>query len=90
MAEGMNVAVHFLRLFERASGYAQQVESDPEKMFADNLQSGFRQEDMDIRNPPGDGVLNRNHGEVRFAGFHYFESIFEAGARYWLHVGEHL
>ena len=51
---------------------------------------GLGQQDMDVGHPAGNGVFNRNHGQVGVAAGHQFESVLEAGAGDAFQLGEHL
>jgi len=67
-----------------------QLEVDRHEIFADNMQLRFRQQIMDVGNPAGDGVFNRDHGQIRFALRERIERVFKRGAGQGLHAGKHV
>ena len=69
---------------------AQQVEVNGQKILADDLQPGLGQQHMDIGHPAGNGVFDRDHGQVGGADGHQFKSVFETRAGNALQFGKHL
>ena len=67
-----------------------QLEMDRQEIFADDVQLRFRQQMMDVGDAAGDGVLDRDHGEVGLAGLDRVEGILEGRARQRLHRREHV
>jgi hypothetical protein len=54
---------------------------DRHEIFADDVQLRFGQQVMDVGDPAGDGVLDRDHRQIRFALSKRVERILEGGAR---------
>ncbi len=44
---------------------------------------------MDVSHTSGDGVLNRNHGQIDFASGYQFKGVLKAGARNAFEFGKH-
>ena len=90
LAQRMDVAMHFGGFGDAAARQPEQVEADPQVVLADNVQIGLGEQDVDIGNAAGNGILDRNHCQLGLAVFHHGEGIFEAGARNGFHLGETL
>jgi hypothetical protein len=90
LAQGVDVAVDFGGVLDGAARDAQQVEVDGQEELAHDLQVGLGQQDVDVRHPPGNRVLDGDHGQVRLAAGHEFERVLKAGAGHTFHVREHL
>ncbi len=67
-----------------------ELEADRHEILADDVQARFRQQMMDIGDAAGDGVLDRNHGDIRLAAFQRHERILEGRAGQRLHGREHV
>src|SRR3546814_18239849 len=50
------------------------------EMLANDMQAGVRQQVMDVGDPPGAGVLDRDHGIAPAALVHGGTGVFEGGA----------
>ena len=46
---------------------AEQLEMDRQEIFADDMEIGAREQMMDVGDPSGEGVLDRNHAKLRLA-----------------------
>ena len=90
LAQGVDVAVDLGGAFDGAAGDAQQVEVDGQEELAHDLQAGLGEQDVDVRHPAGDRVLDRDHGQIGLTAGHQLEGVLEAGARNAFQLGEHL
>ena len=68
-------------------GHAHQRELDAQEVLTDDVQARRRQEVVDVAHPAGDGVVDRDHPEIRLAALHHREDVLERRARHRLPVG---
>ena len=61
LVERMNMAVDVGQVGYLSTGDAQQMMVHPLKMLGDDVKAGIRQQVMNVGDPPGDGILNRDH-----------------------------
>ncbi len=90
LAQRMDVAVDLGSVLDGAAGNAQQVEMDGQEEFADNLQVGLGQQDVDVSHPAGNRILDGDHGQLGLAAGHQVKGVLEARARNTFQLGEHL
>ena len=58
---------------------AEQVEMDRQEMFADDMQAGAGQEMVDVGDPAGQRILDRDHAQIG-RPFYRGEGVLESGA----------
>ena len=81
------MAVHRPDRVQRRAGHPHQRELDAQEVLADDVQRGVRQEVVDVADPAGEGVVDRDHREVGLAALHRREDVLERRARHRLPVG---
>ena len=84
----MDVAAHRLQIFDPRARQGEEVVLDPLEMLADDVQPRIGQKMMDVGDPPGDRVLDGQHGELGLAVAHRRHSIVETAAGQRHHVGK--
>ena len=67
-----------------------QVEVDGHEVLADDEQPRRRQQVVDVRDPAGDRVLDRDHRQLGQTGVDGLEGVLEGGARQGGEFGVHL
>src|SRR3546814_18156493 len=67
LRERLHVTVHRLDLVAPRSLGRQELVLHLLEMLANDMQAGVRQQVMDVGDPPGAGVLDRDHGIARAA-----------------------
>lgn len=65
-------------IFQAGARQPQQLVLYAQKMLADNMQPGFRQQKMNIGHPAGIGVFNRYHRQIGLAGRNLAHSFFKS------------
>ena len=90
LAERLGVAEHALDGLERRAGRRHQLMAHAQEMLADDVEIGVGQQVMDVGDAAGDRVLDRDHGEPRFARLHRLQRVLERRAGDGLEVGERL
>src|SRR6202042_3439180 len=78
--ERMDVAMDGFQVLDPGARDRQQLKVDREKGLAHDVQTGSGQERMDVGDPSGDRVLDRDHGEFGRAVLYGRESILEGRA----------
>ncbi len=73
---------------ERRAGQRQQMVVHPLEMLADDVEAGIGHQVMDVGDPAGDRVLDRDHREPRHAVANRREGILEGGAGQGRHFGK--
>src|SRR3546814_2143566 len=73
LRERLHVTVHRLDLVAPRSLGRQELVLHLLEMLANDMQAGVRQQVMDVGDPPGAGVLDRDHGIARAAIVHRSE-----------------
>ena len=60
----------------------------PQEMFTDDMHPAIGQQVMHVRDPSGQGVFNRDHGQVRLPAAQRLKSAFKrsAGKRFHIRV----
>ena len=87
LAKGVDVAVGRRDGVERRPRHRHQVEADPQEVLGHDVQPRVGQEVMDVGDPAGDGVVDRDHREVGLAVLDRCEGVLERRARERLPVG---
>ena len=86
----MGVAVHLFKVDEARARNAEQAVAHAQKMLADNEQFGIGQQMVDVGDPAGDRIVDRDHAEPGRAVGHRGQRVLEGGAGERLHVGKYL
>ena len=68
------------QVFERRAGHGEQLEMDRQEGLGDDVQAGGRQQRMDVGDPAGDRVLDRDHRQIGRAVLQRRERVLESGA----------
>jgi hypothetical protein len=63
LGERLHVAVHHGEVLDSAARQAEQLMVHPLEVLADDMKAGVRQQVMNVRDPAGAGILDRDHGE---------------------------
>ncbi len=72
------------QVFDAGARQRQQAVVDRLKVLANHMQARFRHQAVDLFNPAGGGVLQRNHRQSRFAALdhkHRFNKAFAGAGR---------
>jgi len=86
----MHVAIDMGDVFDSHPRQNHQLKPDRQKIFADDMQIGFRQQMMDISHPSGEGIIDRDHGKISHAIAQRRKSIEKCLTRQRLHLREHI
>jgi hypothetical protein len=86
----MNMAVHGADFRAVDARQRHQLEMNRHEILADDMQLGFGQQVVNIGDPAGDRVFDRDHRQVRFTLSQRIEGVFEGGARQGLHGWKHV
>ena len=86
LAQRHGMRMRALQVAERGALHAEQAVLDAMEMLADDEQAGLRQQVVDVRHPPGQAVLARQHGKVRAPLAHRVHRGLERFARQRGHV----
>ena len=73
----MDVTVHGGDAGQRASLESKQLKPDWQEVFRDDEKPGRWQQRVDVRDATGDGVLDRDHGELGLSFGDRGERVFE-------------
>ena len=84
----MDVAAHRADAVERRAGQRQQMMVHPLEMLADDVETGTGHQMVNVGDPAGDRVLDRDHREPRRTVADRREGVLERGAGQARHVGE--
>ena len=87
MAERLDVALHGFDVGQFGAARRHQLVPDRQKPFADDEQAEIRQQMMDIGNPAGDRILDRDHSEIGLARGDRGQRVLEGRAGQRLGVG---
>ena len=87
LAERVHVAVHGPDRVEGGAGDGQQRELDAQEVLGDDVEVGVGQEVVDVGDPAGDRVVDRDHRQVGLAALHGREDVLERRAGERLVVG---
>ena len=79
-----------LMVFSVAPGVRHQLVAHAQEVLADDVEIGVGQQVMDVGDAAGDRVLDRDHGEARFARLHRLQRVLERRAGDRFQVGERL
>ena len=80
------MAVNRLQALQRGALDGQQAVVHPLEMLTNDVEVGIRQQMVDIRDPAGDGILDRHHRQFGCTLLHRLEHILEAGAWQRFHI----
>ena len=67
LAERVHVALHGLDVLDGGALRREQLVAHRHEMLGDDVQVRLRHQVVDVGDPAGDRVLDRNHGELGFA-----------------------
>ena len=81
LAERVNVALDGLDVGEFCAARRHQLMVDRQEPFADDEQAGLRQQMMDVGDPAGDRILDRDHAEIGLARGDRRQRVLEGRAR---------
>ena len=87
LAERVDVALDGLDVGELGAARRHQLVVDRQEPFADDEQAGLRQQMMDVGDPAGDRILDRDHAEIGLARGDRGQRVLEGRARQRLGVG---
>ena len=87
LTQGMNVTVHCLEALERRALDSHQMVVHALEVLGDEKKSGFRQQMVNVGNPAGQRIFDRNHRQRRFTRRDRFEGRLEIGLRQHRHPG---
>ena len=90
LRQRMNMAAHSFYIVQTSADDAQQLVAYSLKMFADEMQACIRQHLVNIRDPSGDRVFDRDHGATGPAVFNRRKGIGKGPAWQGLHVRKNL
>src|SRR4029077_16665063 len=84
-----HMALHSLDGLQARAFGRQELIANREKPFGDDVEARGRHQMMDVSDPSGDRILDRNHAEIDVAGNKRSEAIFEsrAGHRLVVYIG---
>ena len=74
-------------VFSDAPGRRHQLVAHAQEVLADDVEIGVGQQVMDVGDAAGDGVLDGDHGEPRFARLHRLQRVLERRAGDRVEVG---
>jgi peptidoglycan hydrolase-like protein with peptidoglycan-binding domain len=86
LVERVDMAVHVGDVVDPRAGDAKQMMVHPLIVLADDVQAGSGEEVVDIGDPAGDRVLDRDHRQCRLAILDRGEGVFERAARQRRHL----
>jgi hypothetical protein len=87
LRERLHVAAHHLEAVERRPLGRKQLVVHALEVLADDMQAGLRQEVVDVSDPPGAGILDRNHRQLGPAVAHRGEGVLEGRTGQGGHLG---
>ena len=87
LRQRVDMAVHGLEPRDRRALGRQQMVHDLLEMLADDMQSRFGQQVMDIGHPPGHRIVDGDHREIGAPVAHGGEGLLEGGAGQRRHAG---
>ena len=90
LPERMHMARHRLEFVEPRAGHPEQLMMDPEEVLADDMEMRCRHQMVDVGDPPGNRVFDRDHREMRRPGRHGRKRVLERAARQRLVIGKRL
>ena len=74
LAQRLRVAEHALDGLQRCARQRHQLVAHAQEVLADDVEIGVGQQVMDVGDAAGDRVLDRDHGEPRFARLHRLQA----------------
>src|SRR5208282_418543 len=80
LAESMNMAVNGSQIHDAGPWRRQELKMDRQEGLGDDMQPGRGQERMNVRDPAGDRVLDRDHPEFGRAVLNCREGVLEGRA----------
>src|SRR6478672_9400598 len=86
----MHMARHRLQLVEPRAGHPEQLVMDPEEVLADDVEVRRRHQVVDVGDPSGNRILDRDHREMRRPRRDRGKGILEGPARQRLVIGKGL
>ena len=87
LAERHDVAFDRFDLGERTPLERKQLVADRQERLGDDVQAGTRHQVVDVGDPAGHRVLDRDHAEIGLAARHRVERVLEGRARHRVGVG---
>ena len=87
LPQRVDVAVHGADRVQARPGHPHQAEPDPQEVLPDDVQPGVGQEVVDVRDPAGDRVVDRDHRQSGLTGLDGGEDVLERRARHGLPPG---
>ena len=72
---------HHFDVFQRNPRLGEQMVLHRQKMFGDDVKARARQQMVDVSDPPGQGIFDRQHGALSTTLRHRFHRLIKGAAR---------